>query len=162
MISQLRAMRPRAKLVAPGPGEGDWEHLTPAIRHHYEPAELLVSQHWCSRGWLQLLRALRTDRAVGRPRWVDLAVPHRKPYPDDRKPECRGGLLTRGLVLGTEFWSDVLLISFCVDSPLSLYPGHLASQVALRTVADALTIASTRLLELEPGRATGRVQASAQ
>ncbi|MYK90683.1 MAG: DUF1998 domain-containing protein [Synechococcus sp. SB0669_bin_8] len=140
----------RAKLVAPGPSEGEWEHLTPAIRHHYEPAELLVSNTGARGGGYNFCVGCGRIEQSASP-LVDLAIPHRKPYPDDREPECRGGLLTRGLVLGTEFWSDVLLISFRVDAPLSLYPGHLASQVALRTVADALTIASTRLLELEPG-----------
>ena len=140
----------RAKLVAPGPGEGAWVQLTPAIRHHYERAELLVSNTGArADGYNYCVRCGRIEQSASP--LVDLATPHRKPYPDDREPECQGSLLTRGLVLGTEFWSDVLLISIRVDAPLSLYPGHLASQVALRTVADALTIAGTRLLELEPG-----------
>ena len=140
----------RAKLVAPGPGEGNWAQLTPALRHHYERAELLVSNTGArAGGYNYCVRCGRIEQSASP--LVDLARPHRKPYPDDREPECRGVLPTRGLVLGTEFWSDVLLISLRVDAPLSLYPGHLASQVALRTVADALTIAGTRLLELEPG-----------
>ncbi len=140
----------RAKLVAPGPGEGNWEQLTPAIRHHYERAELLVSNTGArGGGYNYCVRCGRIEQSASP--LVDLAIPHRKPYPDDREPECSGSQLTRGLVLGTEFWSDVLLISLRVETPLSLHPGHLASQVALRTVADALTIASTRLLELEPG-----------
>jgi hypothetical protein len=55
------------------------------------------------------------------------------------------------LVLGTDFISDVLLISLRVDDPLTLRPGFLATEVALRTLADALTIAATRHLEIEAG-----------
>ena len=140
----------RAKLVAPGPAEGSWAQLTSALRHHYERAELLVSNTGArASGYNYCVRCGRIEQSASP--LVDLATPHRKPYPDDREPECPGARLTRGLVLGTEFWSDVLLIALRVDAPLSLHPGHLATHVALRTVADALTIAGTRLLELEPG-----------
>ena len=59
---------------------------------------------------------------------------HRKPYPGSRDPNCPGGGATKGLVLGTDFISDVLLISISVDAPITLIPGLLATDVALRTV----------------------------
>jgi hypothetical protein len=43
----------------------------------------------------------------------------------------------------------VLLISMRVDSPLTLRPGYLATEVALRTLSEALTIAATARLEIE-------------
>jgi hypothetical protein len=52
-------------------------------------------------------------------------------------------------VLGTDFISDVLLIRFSVSDPVTLRPSFLSSQVALRTVAEALTIAATARLEIE-------------
>lgn len=56
---------------------------------------------------------------------------------------CPGGRASRGLVLGTDFISDVLLIRLAVADPVTLRPSYLSSQVALRTVAEALTIAAT-------------------
>ena len=53
------------------------------------------------------------------------------------------------LTLGTDFITDVLLISIRVDAPLTLRPRLLATDVALRTLSDALTIAACRVLELD-------------
>ena len=54
-------------------------------------------------------------------------------------------------MLGTDFISDVLLVGLQVEHPLTLQPGYLATDVGLRTVAEALTIASAQLLEIERG-----------
>jgi hypothetical protein len=62
---------------------------------------------------------------------------------------CPGGGATKGLVLGTDFISDVLLISISVDSPLTLKPTLLATDVALRTISEAFTKAACSRLELE-------------
>ncbi len=74
---------------------------------------------------------------------------HRKPYPDPKEANCPGGGATKGLVLGTDFISDVLLISISVNQPLTLMPGLLATDVALRTISEALTKAACARLELE-------------
>jgi len=79
-----------------------------------------------------------------------LAGTHHKPFPTrPTDAMCPGGYATRGLVLGTDFFSDVLLIRLSVSDPVDLRPSFLASQVALRTVAEALTIAATERLEIE-------------
>jgi hypothetical protein len=52
-------------------------------------------------------------------------------------------------VLGTDFITDVLLISLRVDPPLILPPGLLATDVALRTLSEALSNAACNRLELE-------------
>ena len=75
---------------------------------------------------------------------------HRKPYPGDRDPNCPGGYATKGLTLGTDFITDVLLVSIRVEPPLTLAAGLLATDVALRTVSEALTAAACDLLGLEP------------
>jgi hypothetical protein len=62
---------------------------------------------------------------------------------------CPGGGATKGLVLGTDFISDVLLVSLRVEPPLTLVPSLLATDVALRTISEALTKAACRRLELE-------------
>jgi hypothetical protein len=56
-----------------------------------------------------------------------------------------------GLVLGSEFITDVALFALQVDEPLNLLPGVYSTNVALRTVCEALTMAACDLLALEPG-----------
>jgi hypothetical protein len=52
-------------------------------------------------------------------------------------------------VLGTDFITDVLVVSIRVDAPIALTPGMLATDVALRTVCEALSKAACARLELE-------------
>ena len=54
-------------------------------------------------------------------------------------------------MLGTDFVSDVLLISLRVDEPLTLRPEFLSTTVAMRTISEAITICATRRLEIEIG-----------
>lgn len=80
-----------------------------------------------------------------------LFAPHPKPYVDERERICSGDIPTRHLVLGTDFVTDVALISLKVDRPLLLKPGLFSSDVALRTVSEAIAKAASQLLEIEPG-----------
>ena len=52
-------------------------------------------------------------------------------------------------MLGTDLISDVLLVSMSVKPPLTLMPSLLATDVALRTISEALTKAACARLELE-------------
>ena len=144
-----RSYATRAKLVAPGPSDADsWRDITPRIREHYSRTHLLVTntgpRHegytYCTRCGLIEPTAIPTSTVSGA---------HPKPFPDDREPTSQGSASTRGLVLGTDFISDVVLISVRVDEPLTLRPGFLATEVALRTLAEAITIAATARLEIE-------------
>ena len=146
-----RSYATRAKLVAPGPADpGSWRAVTERIHEYYDRTNLLVTntgpRHegytYCTRCGLIEPTAIPSNTVAG---------PHPKPYPDDREPTCQGGGVTQGLVLGTDFISDVLLISLRVDKPLTLRPGFLATDVALRTLAEAFVIAATRRLEIETG-----------
>ncbi len=146
-----RSYATRAKLVAGGPATEDgWRPVTERIRQHYKRRHLLVTNTgprqegytYCTRCGLIEPTAI-PSRTVG--------GSHPKPYPDDRDPLCPGSAATRGLVLGTDFISDVLLVSLRVEAPLTLRPGYLATDVALRTLSEALTIAATNRLEIEPG-----------
>jgi ATP-dependent helicase YprA (DUF1998 family) len=146
-----RSYATRAKLVAPGPAASEnWREITPRIREHYERTQLLVTNtgprqegySYCTRCGLIEPTAIPS---------ATVAAAHPTPYPDDREPTCPGAASTRGLVLGTDFISDVLLVSLRVDAPLTLRPGYLATDVALRTLAEAITIAATRRLDIEPG-----------
>jgi hypothetical protein len=80
-----------------------------------------------------------------------LSAPHRKPFPDERDPTCEGGATTRHLVLGTDFITDIALLSMDVAAPLYLKPGHYPTDVALRTVSEAIAKAGSQMLEIEPG-----------
>jgi hypothetical protein len=141
----------RAKLVAPGPADAAaWRPVTERIREHYDRTYLLVTNTgprqegytYCTRCGLIEPTAVPSTRVSGT---------HRKPFPDLREPDCPGGSTTRGLVLGTDFISDVLLVSIAVEPPLTLRPGYLATDVALRSLCEALTMAATTRLEVEPG-----------
>ncbi len=81
-----------------------------------------------------------------------LAGAHRKPFPDDDdRLICEGGSPTRHLVLGTDFITDIALFSMRVAAPLKLKPGHYSTDVALRTVSEALAKSACQMLEIEPG-----------
>ena len=144
-----RSYATRAKLMASSEA-AHWTPVTDRVRSYYNRDFLLVTNTGPNReGYTYCLRcgvieptAMPTGRVSGA---------HPKPYPDRKEPDCPGGMSTRGLVLGTDFVSDVLLIALRVDEPLTLRPALLATDVALRTVADAITIASATHLEIEHG-----------
>ncbi len=81
-----------------------------------------------------------------------LGSAHRKPYPeDDTNLICEGINPSRYLVLGADFITDIALFSISVDPPINLRPGHSATNIALRTVSEALAKAASQLLEIEDG-----------
>jgi len=139
----------RAKLTMPSPpDEADWSRLSQRIRVHSTRQHLLVTNRgprgegytYCTRCGLIEPTAL--------PKGV-VGAAHKKPYPDPKDANCPGGSATSGLVLGTDFVSDVLLVSISVQPPCTLAPGLLATDVALRTISEALTKAACARLELE-------------
>lgn len=140
----------RAKLLVSGPlDEATWTEVTPRLIQTYNRARLLVSNtgpegegySMCTRCGLIEPTATETPLVSG---------PHPKPFPDPRNPNCDGGARTKGLVLGTDFFSDVLLLRLRVDDPVTLRPLYRATQVALRTLAEAITIAAAAKLGIEP------------
>ena len=74
---------------------------------------------------------------------------HQKPYPDSKQQRC-AGIFTKGIVLGTDFITDVLLVSLTSENPIDLSPNSLGTTIALRTTCEALTKAGCSILELEP------------
>jgi len=139
----------RAKLTAPTPADASlWTQVNEHIRVHYTRQHLLVTNRgprdegytYCTKCGLIEPTAL--------PKGV-VGASHRKPYVDVRDPNCQGGGATKGLVLGTDFITDVLLVSMSVQPPLTLLPSLLATDVALRTMSEALTKAACARLELE-------------
>ncbi|MFC8655386.1 DEAD/DEAH box helicase [Streptomyces parvus] len=146
-----RSYATRAKLMASGPTEESaWQRVTDTDRleQTYHRETLLVTNTgprnegytYCTLCGLIEPTASATGVVNGT---------HKKPYPDDKEPNCPGSRSTRGLVLGTDFISDVLLVRLKVDAPITLDPAYLSTHIALRTIAEALTIAATRKLGIE-------------
>ena len=144
-----RSYATRAKLTMHSPtDQTGWTNLNKQLRVHYTRQHLLVTNRgprkegytYCARCGLIEPTALPNG---------DVGAAHRKPYPDSRDENCSGGRATKGLVLGTDFISDILLISISVEPPLMLRPNLLSTDVALRTVSEALTKAACSRLELE-------------
>ncbi len=141
----------RAKLTAGSPHPNKWTKLNDGIRTHYMREHLLVTN--CGpggKGYSYCTRCGLIEPTVsGNP---VAAGEHPKPYPDFKEPTCPGGKATSRLVLGTDFISDVLLVSVSVvksSVPLTLKPMLLSTDVALRTVSEALLKAACARLELE-------------
>jgi ATP-dependent helicase YprA (DUF1998 family) len=139
----------RAKLVAEGPDEeGKWAAVSERVTQAYQRSTLLVTNtgpnnegyNYCT--ICGLIEPVKN--ASG-----DVFGSHKKPYPDDKNQDCPGSRSSRGLVLGTDFKSDVLLVRLRVNSPVRLRPEWLSTHVALRTLAEALTIAATQKLGIE-------------
>ena len=145
----VRSYATRAKLTMPTPADPDgWEEVNHRLRVFSTRPYLLVTNrgprnegyNYCTRCGLIEPTASSTS---------EVGAAHRKPYPDPQEPNCAGRGMTTRLTLGTDFITDVLLVSLRVDPPLTLLPGLLATDVALRTLSDALTIAACRVLELD-------------
>lgn len=139
----------RAKLANEGPEEeSKWTLISDRVAQAYERSTLLVTNtgprnegyNYCTKCGLIEPTALARGGVFGT---------HKKPYPDEDNQDCDGARSSRGIVLGTDFKSDVLLIRFRVDAPVKLRPEWLSTHVALRTIAEALTIAATQKLGVD-------------
>jgi ATP-dependent helicase YprA (DUF1998 family) len=145
-----RSYATRAKLTMhTPPAEAHWATLNDRIRVYSTRQHLLVTNRGPRQEGYTYCTKCGLIEPTALPRGV-VGADHAKPYPDPRNQNCHGGGATKGLVLGTDFISDVLLISIDVDAPVTLIPGLLATDVALRTISEALTKAACTILELEP------------
>ena len=144
-----RSYATRAKLVAPTPPEdAPWIVVNDKLRVHHLKQHLLVTNRGpANDGYDYCTRCGRIEPSVLPT--SQLGAAHKKPYPDERHPNCEGAT-TRGIVLGTDFITDILLISLTVEDPILLSPSFLATDIALRTVSEAVSKAACLLLELEP------------
>lgn len=140
----------RAKLVMPTPADDEkWTLVNDRIRVMPNREHLLVSNtgpkhegyNYCT------LCGRIESSAEGT---ASMFSPHPKPFPD-KEPACPGTGTTRHLVLGTDFITDIALFSLRVEAPLKLKPGRYPTDVALRTVSEAMAKAACSLLEVEPG-----------
>ncbi len=142
----------RAKLTMGTPKEdAGWVQANDRIRVLRARHHLLVSNTGPNKEGYSYCTNCGRIEASSDPK-PTLAAPHRKPYPDDDdKQICDGTGPTRHIVLGTDFITDIALFSMRVAAPLKLKPGQYPTDVALRTVSEALAKAACQLLEIEPG-----------
>lgn len=143
-----RGYATRAKLtMRTPPDDSKWSRLNSSIRIYPTREYLLIT----NRGPRQ--KGYRYCKKCGRIGPTILTdsesfrSAHEKPYPDSKI--CQGDSEAYGLVLGTDFISDILLISISVNPPFTVKSGLLATDVALRTLSEALTQAACKRLELE-------------
>jgi hypothetical protein len=150
-----RSYTTHAKLLAPtSQVKGRWTTLNPHLRIYGMRDHLLVTNRGPrAEGYTYCRRCGRIEPSVLARSSVVAA--HRKPYPDNTNPNCAGSSGVTGLVLGTDFITDILLISITVEPPLLLKPGLLATHTVLRTLSEAFAAAGRAILELE----TGEIQA---
>lgn len=144
-----RSYATRAKLTAPTPADTDrWERLNDRLRIYHTRQHLLVT----NRGPKEEGYTYCTICGLIEPTMMpssQVIAAHQRPYPAGRNQTCPGGRATSGLVLGTDFITDVLLISLSADAPISVMPGVLSTDVALRTISEAITKAACQRLGLE-------------
>ena len=141
----------RAKLTMHTPAdEGKWVQVNDRLRVLKERQHLLVSNTGPRNDGYSYCTKCGRIEASSDPN-PTLLMPHRKPYPDDKNPSCEGSGTTRHVVLGTDFITDIALFSLRVEDPLMLKPGYYPTDVALRTVSEALAKAASQMLEIEPG-----------
>lgn len=144
-----RSYATRAKLTMPTPpDEAKWVRLNDRLRVYSTRQHLLVTNRGPREEGYTYCTKCGLIEPTALPNGI-VGAAHRKPFPDQREPMCPGGGATKGLVLGTDFISDVLLVSLSVEAPLTLIPSLLATDVALRTISEALTKAACMRLELE-------------
>ena len=138
----------RAKLTAPiTSGDTRWKKFNDQVQSLYLRDLLLVTNRGPkTKGYNYCTKCGRVEPAIGE---SSTLAAHQKPFPMEKDQACAGGLTATGIVFGTEFITDVLLLAIATPVPLSLKPGLLSTDVALRTVSEALASSACELLELE-------------
>ena len=145
-----RSYATRAKLAAPTPSDADaWLPINGRMKMYHLKDHLLVTNRGPAEEGYDYCTTCGVIEPAGSPN-SKLKGTHRKPYVDEKEPDCKGGYVTRGIVLGTDFITDVLLVSLTVDKLLHLTPSSLTTTIALRTMCEALSKAACLLLDLEP------------
>jgi len=142
----------RAKLTTKTPGsDREWVAANPRFTGLPDRTKLLVSNVGPKGEGYRYCVICGRIEAMTEPHSL-LTGAHRVPYPTDPgKEACRGRTTQQNIVLGARFVTDIALFSLRVDAPMNLKPGTFATNVALRTVSEALARAATDMLEIEPG-----------
>ncbi|WP_413670136.1 DEAD/DEAH box helicase [Mucilaginibacter sp. Mucisp86] len=136
----------RAKLYMPFPDPNKWKVINNRVAGLSVRTHLLISNTGPSREAYQY--CVRCGRIESEATFTGtLNGEHPKPFPDEN-PTCQGGLRST-IVLGTDFITDVCLLSIDLAPTIRLSPGSYTTNVALRTVCEALSKAASQMLEIE-------------
>lgn len=137
----------RAKLYMPFSDAENWKKLNERFKGLKVRKNLLVSNTGPNNdGYIYCVACGKIEASANDTR--TLLGQHNKPFPDDN-PICQGGFKST-IVLGTDFITDIGLFSIDLGK-IRLLPGFYSTDVALRTLCEALTKAGSILLEIEPG-----------
>ena len=142
----------RAKLTTPTVDAAEWVQINNRIKLYSSWERLLVTNRGPkNRGYNYCIKCGTIEPTENNESKFKKA--HKKPFPaaNYESSVCKEEQIARGIVLGTDFPSDILLISLSIDEPINLKPGLTYTKIALRTVCEALSIAATKILDLESG-----------
>lgn len=142
----------RAKLVMPTPApDSGWLPVGDRVRAFPTRKHLLVSNTGPGEEGYHYCVACGRIEAVSDPNPdTNLYQPHSWPFPTDEVGPCQGRT-SRGVVLGTDFITDIALFSLPLDVPFRVRPGNDETATALRTVCEAVAKAACQLLQIESG-----------
>jgi ATP-dependent helicase YprA (DUF1998 family) len=131
--------------------EGKWTYLNECLSTYYAREFLMVTNRGPGQdGYVYCVQCGRIEGSNLLNGVLSSGSDHSKPYPNNREQRCVGSRVASGLVLGTDFITDLLRIRIRVNDPVLLFPGDFSTIVALRTISEALSIVACRRLELEP------------
>jgi len=137
----------RAKLNMPFSDTESWHKLNEKILGLKVRTHLLVSNTGPNKeGYVYCVKCGRIEAMANST--GQFGEQHTKPYPDEN-PMCEGRSTSK-IVLGTDFITDVALFSINLNPNIKLQPGSYTYNVALRTLCEALSKASTQMLDIEP------------
>uniref|UniRef100_UPI0025F6E474 DUF1998 domain-containing protein n=1 Tax=uncultured Brevundimonas sp. TaxID=213418 RepID=UPI0025F6E474 len=139
----------RAKLVMSTAAQDFDYEINPRLRGLATRKHLLVSNSGPGGdGYEYCVRCGRIESVTSSE--INLRQPHGLPFPNDNEPNCPGAV-SRGVVLGVEFVTDIALFSFGLADPIRLPPPNAETASAMRTICEAVAKAASQLLEIEPG-----------
>jgi hypothetical protein len=141
----------RAKLVMQTPSKNKaWIAVNERVRAFPTREYLLVSNsgpdgdgyHYCTGcGRIESAKDPETN----------LFQQHSRPFLSDESEACPGTFTASKIVLGTDFVTDISLFSLSLSAPFRLRPGNTETNIALRTICEAVAKAACRMLEIESG-----------
>lgn len=125
---------------------GRWAHLQYAFAENQQ--FILVNRGSDNEGFEVCERCGATWPAGSAPESA-----HNRPYPVpgyQRRDQCRGPLHKTPIYLGTTFRSDLLILRCTLADPLDTNPRAPWLHDALRTTAEVLALAASRVLDTDP------------
>ena len=161
-IDMSFSMTTTARFRAPSPSDDDdnWKEYEANIRviqqrSSHEHPILITNNGPKSKGYDYCTKCgvIEPHNLPQKEKILRQDTPHQKPYPirANEQLNCEGAV-SKGIVLGCQILTDLLLVSFRFDKEdsLALYPDSTIAKTILTTLCEALSIAAARKLEVDP------------